>query len=152
MDIIATLETQHRAIAATMLRLLNLSEGFCGPGQAYVIAVELTRLAHLLRVHHATEDGAFYPPMMRSTNSAVAVLAAAYCDDGCEISGQLESFIAQWNSSAVIDQGFDRFRGELRALVDHVELGIEREEDELYPLARALGVDRSPGAQSAVAA
>ena len=48
MDIIATLEAQHRAIAATMLRLLNLSEGFCGPGQAYVIAVELTRLAHLL--------------------------------------------------------------------------------------------------------
>jgi hypothetical protein len=151
MDIITTLEAQHRAIAATMLRLLNLTDGFCGPGQAYVITVELTRLAHLLRVHLATEDGSFYPAMMRSTNNAVAVLAAAYRDEGSEISGQVENFIAQWNSSAVIDLGFDRFRGELRALVHQVELGIEREEDELYPLARALGIDWGPGARLAAA-
>ena len=56
MTAISNLEAQHHAMAAMMLRLFNLAQGFQGPDQALPVTIHLAKLAHMLRLHHATED------------------------------------------------------------------------------------------------
>lgn len=123
-----------------MLRLVNLVDRIDAPDQAYPITVELAKLAKLLRVHLATEDEWFYPAMIASDEPVAAALAATYRDEVGGIAEAVEAFIAQWNSSAVIAMGFDRFRIDLIAMLRRIEQRIGREDDELYPLAIRLGI------------
>lgn len=144
MNAITTLEAQHHALAGMMLRLVNQVQGFNGPDQAYPITVQLAKLAHLLRLHLATEDEWFYPAMIGSDLPLAASLATAFRDEVGEIAAEVETFLAQWNSSTVIELGFDRFRDELLCLFHKLENRIGRENTELYPLARLLGIGNRP--------
>jgi len=99
MNAITTLEAQHLALANMMLRLVNLVQGFNGPDQAYPITVQLAKLAHLLRLHLATEDEWLYPAMIGSDEPLVASLATIYRDEVGGIAEEVEAFIVQWNSS-----------------------------------------------------
>lgn len=128
------------------MRLVNLVDRIDAPGQAYPITVELAKLAQLLRVHLATEDEWFYPAMMASDEPVAASLAATYRDEDGGVAAAVETFMAQWNSSAVIVMGFDRFRAELIALLRSIEQRIGREDDELYPLAIRLGIGAAAAA------
>lgn len=145
MNVINNLEAEHHAMAAMMLRLVNMVEGFQGPDQAYAITVDLAKLAHLLRLHLATEDEWFYPAMMNADDPRAASLAATYNDEVGGLAERFEIFLRQWNSSTVIDLGFDRFRAELLGLLHQIEDRIGWEDNELYPLARLLELadDRS---------
>lgn len=140
MNAITTLEAQHRAMAAMMLHLVNMAQGFEGPDQAMPVTVDLAKLAHLLRVHLATEDEWFYPAMINSDEPVAAALATVYRDEVGGIAEEVECFIAQWNSSAVIGMRFEQFREELFSLFRKLGDRIDRENEELYPLARSLGI------------
>lgn len=140
MNVITTLEAQHDSLAGMMLRLVNQVQGFNGPDQAYPITVQLAKLAHLLRLHLATEDDYFYPAMIGSDEPFAVSLATLYRDEMGGIAEEVEAFLGQWNSSVVIELGFDRFRADLLGLFHKIEDRIGREDDELYPLARALGI------------
>ena len=144
MTTISTLEDQHHALAAMMLRLVNMAQGFQGVDQALPVTIHLAKLAHLLRLHLATEDEWFYPAMISSDEPVAAAIATAYRDEGGGIAEEVESFLAQWNSSTVIGLGFGRFREELFCLFHKLEDRIDREDGELYPLARSLGIGSRP--------
>lgn len=144
MNAFTTLEAQHHALAGMMLRLVNQVQGFHGPEQAYPIIVQLAKLSHLLRLHLATEDEWFYPAMIASDEPLAASLAFACRDDVGGIAEEVETFLAQWNSSVVIDLGFSRFREELFCLFHKISDRIGREEVELFPLARLLGIGIQP--------
>lgn len=144
MNAISSLEAQHCALESIMLRLVNLVQGFHGPDQALPITVQLAKLAHLLRLHLATEDEWFYPAMIHSDGPLVAAVATAYRDEVGGIAEDVETFLTQWNSSTVIGLGFERFREELFCLFRRLEDRINREDMELYPLARSLGIGIRP--------
>ena len=144
MNAITNLEAEHHALASMMLRLVNMIQGFERSEDAFAITVHLARLAHLLRLHLATEDEWFYPAMMNSDEAFAASLAASYRDEAGGIAEGLEVFLQQWNSSTVIELGFDRFRLELISLFHQIEDRIGHEDKELYPLARALGIGEHP--------
>lgn len=144
MNAITTLESQHHALAAMMLRLINLVQGFHGPDQALPVTIHLAKLAHLLRLHLATEDEWFYPAMIDSDEPIAAAIAVAYRDEVGGLAEEVESFLAQWNSSTVIGLKFEQFRGELFCLFRKLEGRINREDVELYPLARSLGIGSRP--------
>lgn len=144
MNAINTLEAQHHALANMMLRLINLVQGFNGPDQAYPITVQLAKLAHLLRLHLATEDDWLYPAMIGSGEPIAVSLATTYRDEVGGVAEEVEAFIAQWNSSVVINVGAARFREELLILLHKIEDRIDREDAELYPLARLLGIGNRP--------
>ena len=131
-----------------MLRLVNLAQGFQGPDQALPIAVDLAKLVQLLRHHLATEEEWFYPAMIDSDEPLAAALATAYRDEVGGIAEEVESFLAQWNSSTVIGLRFMQFRQELFCLLRKLEDRIDREDVELYPLARSLGIGIWPLAAS----
>lgn len=127
-----------------MLGLVNMVQGFHGPDQALPITVQLAKLAHLLRLHLATEDEWFYPAMIESDGPLVASLATAYRDEVGGIAEDVESFLAQWNSSTVIGLRFEQFREELFCLFRKLGNRLDREDVELYPLARSLGIGVRP--------
>ena len=140
MTAITALEAQHHALAGMMLRLVNQVEGFQGPEEAHSIAVQLAKLSHLLRLHLATEDEWFYPAMIASGEPLAAALATTYRDEVGGIAQEVEAFLMQWNSSVVIELGASRFRQEILGLFHKIEDRIGREDSELYPLARSLGI------------
>lgn len=140
MHAIANLKDDHRQLAGLMLDLVNSLQGFHGPDQAYSITVQLARLGKLLRVHLASEDEWFYPAMMACDQPLAAALATDYRDEVGGIAEDVEAFLARWNGSRVIANGFERFRPQLVALLRKIESRIEREDDELYPLAMKLGI------------
>ena len=140
MNAISKLQAQHDALGRMMLRLINLVEGFQGSGQAMPITMELAKLAHLLRLHLATEDEWFYPAMIASGEPLAELLAASYRAEVGGIAGEVEDFLQRWNSSAVIEIGFVRFRAGLLALLGKIEERIGREDQELYPLALQIGI------------
>ena len=144
MTAITVLEAQHNALAGMMLRLINQVEGFQGPDEAYSITVQLAKLSHLLRLHFATEDEWFYPAMIESDEPLAAALAATYRDEVGGIAEDVEAFLMQWNSSIVIELGASRFRQEILGLFHKIEDRIGREDSELYPLARSLGIGSRP--------
>jgi len=144
MNAINNLEDQHHELAAMMLRLVNLAQGFHGPDQALPVTIHLAKLAHLLRLHLATEDEWFYPAMINSSEPLAASLATAYRDEVGGIAEDVEIFLAQWNSSTVIGLRFAQFREELFRLFHKLEDRIDREDVELYPLARSLGIGSRP--------
>lgn len=127
-----------------MLRLVNMVEGFSGPDQAYAITVHLAKLTRTLRAHLATEDEWFYPALINSDGPLTASLVAHYRAEVGGLAQRFEDFVQHWNSSTVIDQGFDRFRTELLSLFHGLEDRIDREDKELYPLARLLGIGHPP--------
>lgn len=144
MNAITSLEAQHHALAAMMLRLINLVEGFQGPDQALPVTVHLAKLAHLLRLHLTTEDEWLYPAMIASGEPLAASLALAYRNEVGGVAEDVEAFLARWNSSTVIGLRFEHFRQELFCLFHKLEDRIGREDDELYPLARSLGIGIRP--------
>ena len=135
MNAITKLQAQHDALGGIMLRLVNLVEGFQGSEQAMPITVQLAKLAHLLRLHLATEDECFYPTIMASGEPLAELLAASYRAE-VGIAEEVEVFLRRWNSSAVIEIDFVRFRAGLLALLGKIEERIGRENHELFPLAR----------------
>ncbi len=82
--------------------------------------------------------------MIGSGDPLAASLATTFRDEVGGIAEEVESFIAQWNSSVVIALGANRFREELLDLFHKIEDRIGREDEELYPLARALGIGIRP--------
>lgn len=139
MNEIAKLQAQHDALGGMMLRLVNLVEGFQGSEQAMPITVQLAKLAHLLRLHLATEDECFYPTIMASGEPLAELLAASYRAE-VGIAEEVEVFLRRWNSSAVIEIDFVRFRAGLLALLGKIEERIGRENHELFPMARQIGI------------
>lgn len=142
MNSITDLEQEHYALASMMLQLVNKVQGFEGSDDALAITVDLAKLTKLLRLHLATEDEWFYPAMMNSDEPFAVSLAAAYRNEVGGIAERFEGFLRQWNSSAVIDLGFSRFRVDLLSLFREIEDRIGREDKELYPLARLIGIGR----------
>ena len=140
MNAITKLQAQHDALGGMMLRLVNLVEGFQGSEQAMPITVQLAKLAHLLRLHLATEDEWFYPAMMASGESLAELLAASYRAEVDGIAEEVEDFLRRWSSLAVIEIGLVTFRAGLLALLGKIEERIGREDNELYPLARQIGI------------
>ena len=140
MNAVTKLQAQHDALGGMMLRLVNLVEGFQGSEQAMPITVQLAKLAHLLRLHLATEDEWFYPAMMASGEPLAELLAASYRAEVDGIAEEVEDFLRRWSSSAVIEIDFIRFRAGLLALLGKIEERIGRENHEIFPLARQIGV------------
>ena len=140
MNAITKLQAQHDALGGMMLRLVNLVEGFQGSEQAMPITVQRAKLAHLLRLHLATEDEWFYPAMMASGEPLAELLAASYRAEVDGIAEEVEDFLRRWSSLAVIEIGLVTFRAGLLALLGKIEERIGREDNELYPLARQIGI------------
>jgi hemerythrin-like domain-containing protein len=131
------LRRQHDAALAMSDRLFDLMDGYDGRRDVFDIAMQLTKLVGLLRIHLAQEDVQLYPQLMASPDQDIARLACAYAREMGGLALELEIFAQHWSCSASIVGNFQEFREEANALLLHLAVRIEREDRYLYPLADA---------------
>jgi hypothetical protein len=132
------LREQHEAGAAMIDRLLKLSETCTDYDQAYCLALQVAKLASLLRVHFAQEDCTLYATLFDCGDPEVSRIALDYLQDLGGLAEKLEMFAFRWCSADAINAGFSRFRPELVELCAQLARRIALENAYLYPLAETV--------------
>lgn len=139
----ANLRRQHDAAVALVEEAAALIER---PSLAatdhYRIGILIAKLTGLLRVHFALEDRTLYPLMIQSAHGDAAAVALAFRDEMGGLAQIYLDFAGRWATSAQISADFDRFRKEARTVFAALSERITRENEQLYPLADAIGYDQ----------
>ena len=132
------LREQHGAASAMIERLLKLADRCDGDDQAYCIALQVAKLASLLRVHFAQEDCTLYACLFDCGDPEISRIALDYFQDLGGLAEQLEMFSFRWSAGAAINAGFTEFRLELTELYAQLSRRIALENAYLYPLADSV--------------
>jgi hypothetical protein len=132
------LRHQHDAAAAMIDRLLKLSQSCDGYDQAYCLALQVAKLASLLRVHFAQEDCTLYATLFDCGDPEVSRIGLDYFQELGGLAEGLEMFAFRWSSPDTIRAGYTSFRPELIDLCGQLQRRIALENAFLYPLAESI--------------
>ena len=137
------LRRQHLAASLLGARLRDLVDHYRGGEDAYRVTLQLARLHSLLRLHLIAEDSALYPALLGSGDAPTVALALEMQAETGLLAAGLERFMVRWSSSALIGADFTAFRAELAELLDQLAARIQREDNELYPLADNIAAEKA---------
>jgi hypothetical protein len=132
------LREQHQAASAMIDRLLKQADTCGSEDRAYCLALQVAKMASLLRVHFAQEDCTLYATLFECGDPEVSRIALDYFQELGGLAEKLEMFAFRWCSAAAINTGFDRFRPELVELCGQLSRRIALENAYLYPLADSV--------------
>ena len=129
------LREQHQSATAMIERLLKLSDTCDSRDQAYCLALQVAKLASLLRVHFAQKDCALYATLFDCGDPEISRLALDYFQDLGGLAEKLEMFAFRWCSADTICAGYRSFCPELVDLCGQLSRRMALEDAYLYPLA-----------------
>jgi hypothetical protein len=132
------LRDQHQSATAMIERLLKLSETCDSYDQAYCLALQVAKLASLLRVHFAQEDCVLYATLFDCGDPEVSRIALDYFQELGGLAEKLEMFAFRWCSADTIRAGFASFQPDLAELCTQLSRRIALENAYLYPLAESV--------------
>ena len=132
------LRRQHDAAVELVGKIGIAIRNYAHSRDAYEISLKLARLSGLLRIHFAQEDRVLYPAMLNSPDPDVISTAATFVAEMGDIGQKFENYMGRWGSSTAIAADFASFRDETASLFGALANRIERENENLYPLADAL--------------
>jgi hypothetical protein len=135
---IERLRAEHAAIETLSRFLLALVAAPHPPRPTELAAVRGMLRDTLVR-HLKCEDWALYPRMQSSGDAEVMRIARIFVDEVGHIAGDFAAYDARWTPEAV-EADWDAFRGETIGILDALGMRIEREEQQLYPLAERLPI------------
>ncbi|WP_374392126.1 hemerythrin domain-containing protein [Sphingopyxis sp.] len=135
---IERLRAEHAAIETLSRFLLALVAAPHPPRPTELAAVRGMLRDTLVR-HLKCEDWALYPRMQSSGDAEVMRIARIFVDEMGHIAGDFAAYDARWTPEAV-EADWDAFRGETIGILDALGMRIEREEQQLYPLAERLPI------------
>lgn len=107
-------------------------------GESAKVRELLSKLAGQLRVHLAMEDKALYPTLLAAKDPNVQATARRFVDDMGGITKVFGDYSAKWATSSAIAASPERFVADTKALFGALGKRIERENQDLYPLADNL--------------
>jgi DUF438 domain-containing protein len=105
---------------------------------AYALSLLFSKLTGMLRIHFVQEDKTLYPYMLNSSNTAASETAAAFQAEMGDLGPVYHDFAQKWSSSAAISKDQEGFRQESASVFAALATRIQRENQELYPLADAI--------------
>jgi hypothetical protein len=111
------------------------------PGNARDVRRMMARLKGKLVVHSSMENEALYPRLLEHADAAIRALAQDLFE---ELGGIYETFAAhhaKWSAVELIEADPSAYARHTQAVFDKLKLRMDRENNELYPLA-----DREVGA------
>jgi hypothetical protein len=135
---IESLRQQHDAAEQMAAAIMSRIASYRDEYDAIPIARQIGKLNVLLRVHFAYGDTILYPLMMRSGDGQAAALAHLFAHETGSLAPEFEDFVRRWSGPTAIHSTFERFREEATALFGALGARIERENDQLYPLAERV--------------
>ena len=132
------LREQHDTASAMIGRLLKLSDACDTFDQAYCQALQVAKLASLLRVHFAQEDCTVYATLFDCGDPEVSRIALDYFQELGVLAEKLEMFAFRWCSPDTIHAAFSAFKPELAELCAQLTRRIALENAYLYPMAERV--------------
>ncbi len=135
------LRQQHDLVTIMTDHLRDLVRRHRPGDSAIAIATQLARLLRARRIHLAEEDEYLYPALIAIKDRRAVALAERYQAEMGSLAWDLEDFMQHWSSSAVIALDFASFEIALDVLLTMLFARIERENDQLYPLADSIADD-----------
>ena len=133
------LRRQHDAAIQLMAGISGQIGAYRGPDDAYRLTLGVAQLIGLMRLHLTIEDGHLYPRLFGSDHAPTAALARRFAREMGDLADQLEEYARRWSSSAGITARFTEFGDETARLFAALGTRIRCENQQLYPLADALG-------------
>lgn len=98
----------------------------------------LSLLSGKLSVHLAAEDRLLYPEVLHCADPDIRAVGQSFLEAMGPISQLFRSYSIRWGSQGAIQSNPEAFVSETRAMLNHIEERIRREEAELYPLVEKL--------------
>ncbi len=132
------LRAQVDAANAMLDRLRIGMNAYHGDASAYPLALDLSRLAGILRIHFSIADRNLYPFMIEAGSPETAALAHDFQREICTLANRFERFNQRWSSSSAIASNVALFRGEAAVMIMALRRRLRRETRDLFPLADAL--------------
>ena len=133
------MRAQVDAANAMLDRIRIGMNAYDGDSAAYPLALDLSRLAGILRIHFALADRSLYPFLIASNCPATAALAQDFKREICTLANRFERFNLRWSSSIAIAGNVTLFRGEAAVMIMAIRRRLRREMSDLFPVADALG-------------
>lgn len=102
------------------------------------LLILLERFNQLLQVHLLREDSILYPNMLNGKDPEAATVAAAFQAELGRLDAHVAQFEKEWTTGEISSR-WPAFCEDVSTLLQELRLRIEKENEELYPLA-----ERSP--------
>ena len=133
------MRAQVDAANAMLDRIRIAMNAYDGDAAAYPLALDLSRLAGILRIHFALADRTLYPVLIASGCPATTALAQDFQREICTLANRFERFNLRWSSSIAIASDFTLFRNEAAVMIMAIRRRLRREMNDLFSIADALG-------------
>ena len=132
------MRAQVDAANAMLDRIRIGMNAYDGDAAAYPLALDLSRLAGILRIHFALADRSLYPFLIASGCPATVALAHDFQREICTLANRFERFNLRWSSSVAIAGNVTLFRGEAAVMIMAIRRRLRHEMSDLFPVADAV--------------
>lgn len=130
---IAELRNEHDMLLALADQLERATSG-SQPDALTPLLVLLERFNQLLQIHLLREDTFLYPALIAGDDVEAANVAACFQAELGLLGSHVLEFDQKW-STTEISRSWLEFRQDIMKLVEELRFRIERENEDLYPLA-----------------
>lgn len=144
---IERLRAEHTALAMLSGFLMAMVAAPHPPRSAELASVR-AMLRDTLTRHLKCEDWALYPRLQAKGDTGLSRLAKEFVDEMGHIASDFAAYDTRW-TPAKIDADWPGFRAETAGILDALAIRIEREDQDLYPVAERLATSRDGGADAA---
>jgi len=142
MESMTLLRFEHKQIASMAADLTAFVNHRISPEPLEFLALR-REFGRKLATHVAQEDWVVYPGLLTHPNPRVRALATRLAADALDFSGAFRAYSRQW-TTVRIAADWSGFRKETLAILARLQLRIQVEDRDLYPLVDDAGGDRHP--------
>lgn len=127
-NIVQTLVGQHRVLQQ------NLADVYALTNDAEKIASGLDEFSNNLSDHLKLEGGIFYPELLKrmETKGMDISKTKEFIAEMNKIAVVINSFLKRYNAPEAIEEEMNRFKKELKEIIDVLKLRIESEESGIF--------------------
>lgn len=128
---------EHDVVFAAVSELRNVvNSGISKNADAIVKAI--VSMSSTIKLHLAAEDRFLYPTLASSANPAAVRLGKKFQDEMGGIATAYMDFAGKWNIESKVAADPEGFRADANNIFKALHQRIQRENQELYPLAEQI--------------
>ena len=127
----------HVAVLAAVTDLRKLVQAGVSEN-AGAIARAIVSMSSAIRLHLSTVDRVLYPALEKSADPAAVQLGRKFQAEMGGIATAYLEFVGKWNLEAKVAANPDGFRDDANSIFKALHQRIQRENQELYPLAERI--------------
>lgn len=98
------------------------------------IALKVSRLSGILKIHLRSEDNNLYPALLKDEDPKVREIAKRFFAEMGDLAKIFEQYKAKYAKKAIIEQQVNNFIKDTKQIINAISKQVENEETKLYKL------------------